>query len=155
MATTDEAVQSFLTLQRIAVFGVSRKGGKVGNIIYKKLRKSGYQVFAINPNAVEVEGDTCYSDLTVLPEAAEGAIIATHPERAEEIVRDCASQGVQQVWMHRSLGAGSLNEKAVALARELGLTVIPGGCPMMYCAPVDLPHRCLRWFLEKTGKLPA
>lgn len=155
MTSMDEAAQSFLKLKRIAVFGVSRKGGSVGNYIYKKLRKSGYQVFPINPNAESVEGDTCYPDLAALPEAVEGVVMATHPKRAEAIVRDCAAQGVQQVWMHRSLGMGSMDEDAAALGRELGLTVIPGGCPMMFCDPVDLPHKCLRWFLDKSGKLPA
>lgn len=155
MASLDEAAQAFLALERIAVCGVSRKGGAVGNYIYKKLRQSGYQVYAVNPNADSVEGDTCYPDLAALPEAVEGVVIATHPKRSAKIIRDCAALGVQQVWIHRSLGTGSVDDDAVALGRELGQTIIPGGCPMMYCSPVDLPHRCLRWFLEKTGKLPV
>jgi hypothetical protein len=32
--------------------------------------------------------------------------------------------------------------------------VIDVGCPMMFMEPVDLGHRCIRWVLERAGKLP-
>jgi len=35
-----------------------------------------------------------------------------------------------------------------------GATVIPGGCPMMHLAPVDVAHRCMRVVLSLTGSLP-
>ncbi len=49
--------------------------------------------------------------------------------------------------------AGQGRPVAVWLARH-GVAVIPGGCPMMLCQPVDLPYRCLRWVLSVTGGLP-
>ncbi|NJN98712.1 MAG: hypothetical protein HC875_33805 [Anaerolineales bacterium] len=54
--------------------------------------------------------------------------------------------------MHRSFGQGSVDDAAVRLCGELGLSVIPGGCPMMFCEPVDVAHKCLRWFLQISGK---
>ncbi len=38
--------------------------------------------------------------------------------------------------------------------RSAGISVIPGACPMMFCEPVGLGHRCIRWILRLTGNLP-
>jgi predicted CoA-binding protein len=61
MATIKEAAAAFLANKRIAVTGVSRTAkGHASNLVYKRLRDRGYEVFAVNPNAEEVEGDRCY-----------------------------------------------------------------------------------------------
>ncbi len=155
MSTMHEAVESFLTARRIAVAGVSRTSkNEAANLIYRKLRDSGYEVFPVNPNAEQVEGETCYPDLKSIPGGVEGVVIVTHPTATSRVVRECAELGVARVWMHRAFGQGSVSENAVRYAREKGIEVIAGGCPMMYCEPVDVPHKCMRWFLRLTGKLP-
>ena len=156
MATLNEIVDDFLAQKRIAVAGVSRRRHNAANMIYRKLRKTGYQVFAINPKVETVEGDPCYPDLKSVPEKTDGLIIVTRPEVAEQLVRQCAEVGIPRVWMHRSLGfmGTSVSEQAVEFCRENGMTVIPGGCPMMFCKPVDFAHTCLHWMLKLTGGLP-
>ena len=58
MATMKEATSAFLEKKRIAVTGVSRKPADHGaNTVFKRMRDRGYEVFAVNPNAEEVEGD--------------------------------------------------------------------------------------------------
>ncbi|RMF00816.1 MAG: CoA-binding protein [Chloroflexi bacterium] len=153
MPTLEQLVDDFLAQERIAVAGVSRSSGEAANAIYKKLRKNGYRVYPLNPNADTVEGDTCYANLQALPEPVDGVVIATHPAATDQVVRDCALAGVSRVWMHRSLGQGSASDAAVEFCRQQGISVIPGGCPMMFCRP-DIAHKCLRWFLSATGKLP-
>ena len=154
MLTLEEAAQDFLAQKRIAVAGVSRQGDTAGNIIYKKLRESGYQMFALNPNAEEAEGDKCYPNLAAIPDGVDGLVIAAPPQAAVGLVRECAEAGVKRVWMHRSFGQGSVDEEAARLGRELGLTVIPGSCPMMFCEPVDIAHKCMRWFIRVSGRQP-
>ncbi len=152
--TLQEAVDDFLEQSRIAVMGVSRSPGEAANLIYRKLRDAGYTVYAINPKATEVEGDRCYAHLADLPALPGGVVIATPPETALEIVEACAEAGIKRVWMHRSFGQGSVSDAAVQRAYVLGLTVIAGACPMMFVAPVDGGHRCIRWMLKVAGKLP-
>lgn len=154
MPTLDEAVRDFLALRRIAVAGISRSGASSANAIYRKLRKAGYSVFAVNPNATEIEGDPCYPDLRSIPEGVQGVVIATHPSITERIVADAAEIGVGHVWIHRSFGRGSLSDAAICLGRDRGMQVIAGACPMMYAPPVDAAHACLRWILKWTGGLP-
>lgn len=150
----NDAITEFLAQKRIAVAGVSRTKTEAANAILRKLRDSGYEVFAVNPRATELEGVTCYPDLASLPEGVDAVVVATHPKVAPTVVRECADLGIRHVWMHRSFGAGSVSDEAVTFCREHGISVIPGGCPMMFCAPVDVGHRCMRWFLRMTGGLP-
>jgi predicted CoA-binding protein len=72
----------------------------------------------------------------------------------DEIVRQCAELGIRRVWMHRSFGEGSVSQTAVDFCRKNQIAVIPGGCPMMFCEPVDFGHKCMRWILSLTGGLP-
>jgi predicted CoA-binding protein len=129
MVPVKQAAAEFLANKRIAVTGVSRTPKDHGsNVIYKRLRDRGYQVFAINPNAGQVEGDRCYHDLKSVPGGVEAVVIGTRPETAEATMRECAELGIKYVWMHRGPGAGSVSAVATDYGRQRGITVIDGGC---------------------------
>lgn len=151
----DTKIADFLAQKRIAVAGVSRNTkGEAANLIYQKLRASGYEVFPVNPNAEMIEGERCYPNLKAIAPPVDGVVIATRPEIAEQLVQECAELGVRRVWMHRSFGTGSVSAAATKFCEANKIAVIAGGCPMMYCQPVDLGHKCMRWILKVTGGLP-
>lgn len=155
MTTIRDAAADFLSSRRIAVTGVSRTtAGHGGNTVYTRLRDRGYQVVAINPNAEEVEGDPCYPDLASVPDTVDAVVIATRPDAAEATMRECAELGIRRVWMHRSFGAGSVCDEASVVGRERGLTVIDGGCPLMFDPVSDVGHKVMRVLLTATGKVP-
>lgn len=154
MLNVPTPVAEFLRGKRIAVAGVSRGPGQAANAVYRKLRDSGYEAFAVNPNAAEVEGVRCYPDLRAIPGSLDGVVVATHPDVAVELVRQCGERGVARVWFHRSFGTGSVSEAAVRECDRLGLACIVGGCPLMFCPPVDLAHGCMRWWLQRQGRVP-
>ena len=109
MQTIKEAAEAFLANKRVAVTGVSRTPKTHGsNTVYRRLRERGYDVFAVNPNAAEVEGDPCYRDLKSIPGGVEAVVIGTRPERAEATVRECAELGIEHVWMHHGAGGSSV-----------------------------------------------
>jgi predicted CoA-binding protein len=154
MVKLPEPVAEFLRGKCIAVAGVSRQPGQPANAVYRKLRASGYQVFAVNPNADEVEGTRSYPDLDSIPEPIDGVVVATHPDVSVDVVRQCAEHGVDRVWFHRSFGEGSVSEEAIRECEARGVRCIVGGCPLMYCEPVDFGHRCMRWWLGRRRRLP-
>src|SRR5215831_9928370 len=132
MQEIKEAAAEFLANKRVAVTGVSRQPKDHGsNVVYKRLRDRGYEVFAVNPNAEEVEGDRCYHDLRSIPDGVDAVVIATRPEIAETTMRECAELGIKRVWMHRGPGTGSVSALAASYGRDHGVTVIDGGCPLM------------------------
>ncbi|HEX7059709.1 MAG TPA: CoA-binding protein [Solirubrobacterales bacterium] len=156
MPKIKEAASEFLATKRVAVTGVSRHPKNHGsNIVYQRLRERGYEVFAVNPHADEVEGDPCYRDLRSIPGGVPDAVvIATRPEIAEETMRECADLGIKHVWMHRGPGAGSVSEAAADYGRERGIAVIDGGCPCMFEPTADLGHKAMRVVFTLSGNVP-
>jgi len=149
-----ELIADFLAQKRIAVAGLSRSSDHPANLNNRKLRGLGNEVLAVNPPPEEVEGDRCNPQLPAIPGGVDAGLVATSPESALEVVRECVALGISRVWMHRSFGQGSVSDEAAALGRGHGIAVIAGGCPMMFRDPVDVGHRCMRWFLRLTGGLP-
>jgi len=157
-ASLDQKVSDFLAQKRIAVAGVSRDNSHhpVGNLIFKRLKNTGHDVFAVNPAMPSFEGDPCYPDVRSIPGGVDGVVIITRPDAADHIVRDCEAAGVRRVWMHQSVAKGSsVSADAVEYCKEHGMTVIAGACPMMFGPGADLAHRCIKWFLGVTDKLPS
>jgi uncharacterized protein len=155
MSTINQAASEFLAHKRIAVTRVSRKGGNHGgNFVYQRLRERGYEVFAINPNADSVEGDACFHDLKSVPGGVEAVVIGTRPSYAEDTMRECAELDIRQVWMHRAFGAGSVSNEATEYGRAHGITVIDGGCPLMFEPSSDPGHKVMRAVGTLTGKVP-
>ncbi len=153
MQSVKEAASAFLSNKRVAVTGVSRTPKDHGsNTVYKRLRERGYEVFAVNPNADEVEGDPSYQDLKSIPGGVQAVVIGTRPEIAEDTMRECADLDITQVWMHRGPGTGSVSNAATEYGRQHGITVIDGGCPLMFGPTADFGHKVMR--LMFAGHVP-
>ena len=161
MATTNLEIKvtEFLNKKRIAVVGVSRHQTHhpVGNLIYQKLKREDHEVFAVNPNMQMFEGDHCYPNVQSIPGSVDGVVIITRPEITEQIVKDCHTAGVHRVWIHEGMPrkATSVSVDAVEFCNKHDIIVIAGACPMMYGTNVDFGHKCMRWILNLTGKLPT
>lgn len=150
-----QAAGEFLAKKRIAVTGVSRSPQDHGsNVVYKRLRERGYEVFAVNPNADAVEGDKSYRDLKSIPGGVEAVVIGTRPETAEATMRECVDLGIKHAWMHRSFGAGSVSSSAAEYGRRHGVTVIPGGCPLMFEPVGDGGHKAMKFWFTLSGAVP-
>ena len=155
MQKIEEAAAAFLANRRVAVTGVSRNPkGHGSNVVYQRLRDRGYEVFAVNPNADEVEGDRCYHDLRSIAGGVDAVVIGTRPDRAEDTMRECAELGIKHVWMHRSFGGGSVSAAATEYGRGQGISVIDGGCPCMFEPTADFGHKVMRFAFTLKGNVP-
>lgn len=155
MSTIKQAAQEFLSHPRVAVTGVSRSPKDHGsNVVYKRLRERGYEVFAVNPNAEEVEGDPCFHDLSSIPGGVDWVVIGTRPETSDSTVRECVDLGISRVWMHRAFGSGSVSQESAAFGREHDVTVIDGGCPCMFDPTADPGHKVIRMVCTMTRAVP-
>ena len=150
------AATDFLSGKRVAVTGVSRNpGAHAANAVFRRLRDRGYEVFAVNPNADQVEDVECYHDLKSIPGGVDWVLIGTRPELAEDTMRECEELGITKVWMHRGPGRGSVSEEAAKYGREHGISVIDGGCPCMFAPTDDAGHKVMRTLFTLTGNVPG
>jgi len=147
-------IASFMASHHVAVAGVSRSGAGPGALIAKRLRDSGHTVWLVNPAADEIGGEPCYRSLSSVPGELGSVMVVTAPADSVKVVDEAIARGVRAVWLHRSFGEGSVSPEAVERCRAAGVTVVEGGCPMMYLPPVDIAHRVFRFCLELQGRVP-
>ena len=118
MTINQELINDFLDKRNVfAVVGVSKDSEKYGNKVYFDLKRAGYNVYPVNPNAYNVLNDRCYprlSDLPVLPDVVD---IVVPPRITEKTVKECKDLEINMVWMQ----PGSESEKAINFCRKNGI----------------------------------
>lgn len=149
--STKAAVADFTAQKKLAVVGMSRKGRKFGNMAFKELKKQGYQLFPVNPNAESIEGEKCYPSLGALPEPVDGVLIVVPPAETEKVVREAAAAGIKRVWMQQ----GAESPEAIRFCQENGIEAVHGECILMFTEPSAFFHRAHRWVWGVFGRLPA
>lgn len=145
-----EVVNEFLSCSKIAVAGVSRTGKKFGNSAVRELRKKGYSVLPVNPNANEIEGEKCFSNLNQLPEKVDAALVVVPPDESMKVVKDAVSAGIKNIWLQQ----GSESTEAINYCNDNGVKIVYGQCILMFAEPAEFFHKAHRWVKGFTGKLP-
>lgn len=148
--TEREVIDQFLAQENLAVFGVSRGGKKFGNAVYKDLKEKGWNVFAVNPNSDEIEGDKCYRDINGLPEKVTGAVLCIQPEESSKVVKNLFEKGITNIWLQQ----GAESKEAVSFCEENKMNIVYGRCVMMFSEPVKGGHKIHRWVNKVFGKMP-
>lgn len=119
----DDAVNSRVW----AVVGASQDPSKFGNRIYRDLKRAGYTVYGVNPDAQSVDGDTVYPTLADLPERPAVIDVVVPPWVGRRIADDAATAGVTLFWLQ----PGAESDELIQYAESLGLGVIHGACAMV------------------------
>lgn len=154
MVNLQAAAKEFLAQRHIVVVGASDAKGNFARSIYRELRANGYEVVAVHPSAGSVDGDRCFADLASVPGVIDGVIVMVDREVSAAVVRDCVARGVSRVWLFRGIGGpGAVSEEAVQIARDAGLSVVEGACPLMFIGSPGLVHRIHRFVRRRNGGL--
>ena len=115
--------EEILGKKRFAVLGASRDTAKYGYQVYRKIKAAGYTVYAINPNADEIDGDPCYPSLDNIPEPIDCLVAVTPPQVTEDALHLAGRLRIPFVWMQ----PGSESNAAYNLAQSAGIQVVSGG----------------------------
>ena len=147
---TKAQIQDFMAQHELAVAGVSRDKRKFGTAVYLDFKSKGYHVYAINPNATEIDGDKCYASLADLPGPVGGLVCAAKPAVTEELVRQAAAAGIKRVWIQQ----GAESKAAVDFCKQNGIDVVYGECIFMYEPNTMWMHGAHRFVRELFGGGP-
>jgi uncharacterized protein len=145
----DSQIQNFINSKRIAVVGVSRSGKKFGNMAFAELKKRGYQVFQVHPEAKEIGGEPCYPNLVALSDKVDGVLVVVPPQQAIHAVGDAVAAGLRNVWLQQ----GAESPEVLAMARNQNINLVSGKCILMYAPPVTSFHNVHRFFMRLFGQL--
>lgn len=115
-----DQAEKMLQAKTWALVGATDNKAKFGYRIFKFMVDRGFEVYPVNPGVKEVYGRTCYESLEALPIKPEAVDFVVPPRVGEQVVRDCARLGIQNVWLQPGADAAAI----VKLAEELELTVV-------------------------------
>lgn len=103
-----------------AVVGANQDPEKYGNMIYRKLKTRGYEVYAVNPMCETIEGDKCFKDLSSLPKVPEVIDMVVSPKRGRPILEEAAKLGIRYIWLQ----PGTYDDELLKRIDELGLEAV-------------------------------
>jgi predicted CoA-binding protein len=142
-------IEGFINSKKIAMVGFSRSGKKFGNVAGKELIKRGYEIFPVHPDAKEIDGITCYPNLTSLDGKAEALLISIPPGNVPPVLEEAARNGMKNIWLQQ----GSWSKEVQQTIDRLGLPVVSKKCILMYAPPVTSVHKFHRTIVSIFGRL--
>lgn len=110
----------FFAPRSVAVVGVGREPGGVGRSVFRNLIAAGFAggLYPVNPHLDDVEGRTCYPNVSALPEVPDLAVIAVPAAVVPGVVRELGARGTRSVIVI-SAGFKETGREGAALERDL------------------------------------
>ncbi|MCK9251507.1 MAG: CoA-binding protein [Clostridiales bacterium] len=112
--------EEMLAQKAWAVVGANQNPEKYGHIIYAKLKRKGYRVYAVNPRYESIDGEPCYAALSDLPERVAVVNMVVAPKAGRAYIEEAAQLGVPYVWFQ----PGTFSDELGLLADRLGLKYV-------------------------------
>lgn len=123
----DALIKSMLDQKKWAVVGATANQGKFGYKIYQKLKRFGYEVYAVNPMYSEIEGDKCYPSLADLPVKVDCVDVVVNPEKASEALKDVMELGIKNIWFQ----PGTFTPEIVEVSEVAGINTVYLNCVLV------------------------
>ena len=126
------SVQLLLQPQNVVVVGAGRSEASLGHVVLRHLLDAGFTgtVHVVNRNADEVAGITSYRSVRDVPGPVDLAVIAVPAEEVEQVITDCATQGVRGLvvmstgFAETGPDGAEQQRRLVALARGSGMRML-------------------------------
>lgn len=83
----------------VAVVGATDDPRKYGSVIYRDLKRKGFEVYPINPNRPIVDGDPTFPSLAALPAEPTIVNVVVPPATALEVLMAANRLGYKNVWL--------------------------------------------------------
>ena len=144
-------IQDFISGKRIAIVGASRTNDKYkfGNMAGIELKRRGYEVYFVHPQAESINGEETYPSLSALRGRVDGVLVSVPAAKGADVLRGAAAVGVRNVWVQQ----GGESTELIRLGEELKLNLVTGKCILMYAQPVRGFHVIHRFVARLGGQL--
>lgn len=120
----------------LAIIGASNNPGKIGNVLVKNVQDSGFtgQVYPVNPKETQIEGLTCYSNLSEVPEKPDLAVICVPAKHCATVMEDCGKVGIKAAVVitagFKEVGPSGLEmeKKLLTICNRYGIKMVGPNC---------------------------
>ena len=124
MGKTSQEENILKTSRTVAMVGLSPDEERPSFRVASYLKGQGYKVIPVNPRFAQILEETCYPNLTSIPEKVDVVDVFRRADQIPDIVEQAIRIGAKVVWMQE----GVVNELAAARARGAGLMVVMDKC---------------------------
>ncbi len=108
----------------VAIVGISSDDDRPSHHVGSYLQMLGYRIVPVNPQEKMILGETCYPNLSSIPEKVEVVDVFRRAESVPPIVDEAIKIGAKAVWMQE----GVINDEAAQKAARAGLKVVQNKC---------------------------
>jgi uncharacterized protein len=124
---SDADLRKILETSRvIAIVGESNDHYYTSYQVAQYLKQMGYQVYPVNPNITEVEGDRSYPSLAAVPEPIDVVDVFRNSTYLGEVVDEAIAVGAKTLWAQLDVVSTTQEPERKALAA--GLNVVSNRC---------------------------
>ncbi len=144
-------IQEFISGKRVALLGASRSNDKYkfGNMAAAELKRRGYEIYLVHPQAETINGIATYPSLGALKGQVDGALVSLPADKSADVLREAAAAGITNVWIQQ----GGESQELIDLGMQLKLNLVTGKCILMYAQPVRSFHTIHRFIARMSGQL--
>lgn len=141
-------IQRVLTMQRIAIVGLSGNELRASNFVGRYLLRNGYDVIPVNPREEIILGRTSYASLADIPDPVDTVDVFRKPDAVPDIARDAVAIGAKCLWLQYNV----ISEEGARIATDGGLDVV-----MDRCMKVEHARYLgrMHWLGFNTGRITA
>ena len=144
-------IQEFISGKRIALLGASRTNDKYkfGNMAAAELKRRGYEVYLVHPQAATINDVATYPSLSALKGRVDGVLVSLPADKSIKVLQEAAAAGITNVWIQQ----GGESQELIKMGEELKLNLVTGKCILMYAQPVRSFHTIHRFLVKLGGQL--
>jgi len=123
-SSSDQQIREILSLNKIAVVGMSKNSSKAAHYVPKYLLDNGYDITPVNPTTDEILGEKCYSSISEINEEIDIVDVFRPSDQVLSVIQEAIKKKPKVIWLQE----GIHNSEAEDLARQSGIKVIFNRC---------------------------
>lgn len=121
---TDDEIRQILSLNKVAVVGMSKNEEKAANYVPKYLISQGYDILPVNPTADVILDRKCHSTLSDISEPIDIVDVFRPSDHVLPVIQEAIKKKPKVIWLQE----GIHNEEAENMARNAGIKVVYNRC---------------------------
>ena len=121
---SDDQIREILSLNKVAVIGMSQTSSKAAHYVPRYLSENGYDIMPVNPSSDEILGKKCYDSVSDIDEQIDIVDIFRPSDQVLPFVKEAIKKKPKVIWLQE----GIHNLEAEELAKNNGIKVVFNRC---------------------------
>ena len=121
---SDEQIRDILSLNKVAVVGMSKNPSKAAHFVSKYLFENGYDITPVNPYSDEILGKKSYNSVSDIVGDVDIVDVFRPSDQVLPVIREAIKKKPKVIWLQE----GIHNLEAEELAKKAGIKVVFNRC---------------------------